>query len=294
MNTWSTVYDTNTVFSLQAVGNLLFEESAVYDISNGTPVPITTLPVPLERGWGAEGNDALITFGWPANGPPGYSVVDISSPSNPVVRASLTDLQSWDIYDPGTATWAGSGIFYAADGTGGFSVYDVSANGGPTSITNTGIFQYIYDQAIDGQTLYAAAVYGSGAGGVGCFDISQSPPSLLGALTYPNDSSFAIQVSGSNVFLGMADSLKVVDVSNPQAPSEVTSIAIPVNALALSGNTLYAGTGDGRLIVFDVSTPSAPKQIASVTMAVPSTMRLSGTLLLVAAGQSGLVIFDVC
>lgn len=293
VNTWSTVYDTNTVFSLQAVGNLLFEESAVYDISNGTPVPITTLPVPLERGWGVEGNDALATFGWPANGPPGYAVVDISSPSNPAVRASVSDLQSWDIYDPGTATWAGGGTFYAADGTGGFSIYDVSASGGPTSMTNADIFAYIYDQTIEGKTLYAAAVYGSGAGGVGCFDASQSPPALLGTLTYANDSSFAIQVAGTNAFLGMADSLKVVDVSNPQSPSEVASVAIPVNALALSGNTLFAGTSDGRLVVFDVSTPSSPTQLASVMMAVPSNMRLSGNLLLVAAGQSGLLVFNV-
>jgi len=293
VNSGSTVFDPKTVFSLQAVGNLLFEESSVYDISNATPVPITTLPMPVERGWGVEGNDALVTLGWPATGGPGYAVVDISSPSNPVVRASVTDLQSWDIYDPGTATWAGKGIFYAADGTGGFSIYDMSANGGPTSMTTADIFQYIYDQAVEGQTLYAAVVYGSGAGGVGCFDISQSPPGFLGALTYPNDSSFAIQASGTNVFLGMADRLKVVDVSNPQSPSEIASVALPVNTLVLSSNTLFVGTGDGRLVVFDVSNPASPTQIGSVAMVAPSTMRLSGTLLLVAAGQSGLLVFDV-
>jgi hypothetical protein len=288
-----TAFEPGTVFDLRVAGNLLFEESNVYDISNITPVPITTLPVQLEEGWGKQANDVLATFGAPAQGPPGYAVVDVSSPSNPTVRATVTDLQSWDIYNPGTATWAGSGIFYAADGTGGFSVYDVSVNGGPASLSEAGIFQSIYDQAIEGQTLYAAAVYGSGAGGVGCFDISQSPPAFLGALTYPNDPSFAIQVSGSNVFVGLADGLKVVDVSNPQSPSEIASTKIPVNALVLSGNTLFAGTSDGRLVVFDVSVPSAPNQVASVAMAAPNTMRLSGTLLLVAAGNSGLLIFDV-
>ena len=84
-----------------------------------------------------------------------------------------------------------------------------------------------------------------------------------------------------------------MDASNPQSPVEIGSVAIPVNALVLSGNTLFAGTADGRLVVFDVSTPASPKQIASVTMPMPSTMRLSGTLLLVAAGQSGLLVFDV-
>lgn len=289
----STEFEPSTVFDLKVVGNLLFEESGVYDISNITPVPITTLPMPLQMVWGLSGNDVLATFGAPAQGAPGYAVVDTSLSSNPAIRASLMDLQSWDIFNPGSAAWAGNGIFYVADGSGGFSVYDVSVDGGPTSMSRAGIFQYIYDQAIEGQTLYAAAVYGSGAGGVGCFDISQSPPALLGALTYPNDSSFAVQVSGSHVFLGMVDSLRVVDVSNPQSPSQIARVAIPINALILAGNTLFAGTSDGRLIVFDVSNPSAPNQIGSIAMAAPNTMRLSGTLLLVAAGDAGLSIFDV-
>lgn len=91
----------------------------------------------------------------------------------------------------------------------------------------------------------------------------------------------------------MADSLKVMDASNPQAPSEVASVAIPVNALALSGNTLFAGTGDGRLVAFDISIPTSPKQIGSTTMPVPITIRLAGTLLLVAAEQSGFLVFNV-
>lgn len=69
-------------------------------------------------------------------------------------------------------------------------------------------------------------------------------------------------------------------------------MAIPVNALALSGNDLFVGTGDGRLVVFDVSTPASPQQIASLTMPSPNTVRLSGNLLLVAA-PSELLIFNV-
>jgi len=289
------VTNTTTEYHLQVVGNLLFADSQVYDISNVAPVPIKTLPLPLGSVWGAEGNNVLASGsglllpGDKAN----YMVVNISSPANPVVQANVPDLMNWNIFNPATATWANNGRFYAADGTGGFSVYNVSPSGGPATVTTELVFVYIYDQVIEQQTLYAAAVYGSGAGGLACFDLSGDAPNLLGTLFYPNDSSYALQVSGTTVFLGLADSLKVVDASNPQSPVEIGSVAIPVNALALSGNTLFAGTGDGRLVVFDVSTPASPKQIASVTMPAPSTMRLSGTLLLVAAGQSGLLAFDV-
>ncbi|MGO9445279.1 MAG: PQQ-binding-like beta-propeller repeat protein [Thiobacillaceae bacterium] len=283
-------------YHLSVVGSLLFADSKVYDISNVTPVLTATLPLPLGAVWGVAGNSVLVSGS--ALLVPGnkfnYAVVDISSPMSPTVQANVPDLSNANIFNPSTATWASNGVFYAADGTGGFSVYSVSPSGGPLSATTYDpVFVYIYDQVIQQQTLYAAAVYGSGAGGLGCFDLSGDTPNLLGTLFYPNDSSFALQVSGTTVFLGLADSLKVVDASNPQSPVEIGSVAIPVNSLALSGNTLFAGTGDGRLVVFDVSTPASPKQIASVTMSAPSTMQLSGTLLLVAAGQSGLLVFGV-
>jgi hypothetical protein len=289
----STVVSSSTIYHLSVVGSLLFADSQVYDISNITPVLIATLPIPIESVWGLQGNDVLVSVGSVQNGSPGFAVVDISSPANPVVRANVTDLLSWDIFSPGTATWAPNGRFYVADGTGGFGIYNATTSGGPATMTFASDFFYIYDQVIEQQTLYAAAVYGTGAGGVACYDLSSGTPNLLGTLMYSNDSSFAIQVSDTTVFLGLADSLKVVNVSNPQSPVEIGSVAIPVNALVLSGNTLFVGTGDGRLVVFDVSTPTSPTQIASVTMPLPSTMRLSGTLLLVAAAQSGLLVFDV-
>ena len=226
------------------------------------------------------------------NGPESYAVVDISSPSSPVVHVNVADLSSRDIFDPDTATWAPNNRFYVADGTGGFAIYDALQGGGPATMITNPAFSYVYDQVISQQVLYQAAILGE-EGGLACFDLSGGTPSLIGTLLYLNDTAFAVQVSGTNVFLGLADTLKVVDASNPASPVEISSVAIPVNALALSGSTLFVGTTDGRLVVFDVSTPASPQQIASVTMPAPSTMRLSGTLLLVAAGQSGMLVFDV-
>ena len=162
----STVVDTSsTEYQVHVVGNLLFADSQIYDISNVTPVLITSLPLPIEFVWGVEGNNVLVTGGTVLNGTPSFAVVDVSSPANPVVRANVSDLLSWEIFSPGTATWAGDGRFYVADGTGGFGIYNAQPRGGPATMTTAQFFVYIYDQVVVQQTLYAAAVYGSGKEG---------------------------------------------------------------------------------------------------------------------------------
>jgi len=133
----STVVVSNSPFetNLSVVGNLLFANSLVYDISNRTPVQVATIPLPIETVWGAEGNNVLTSRGsFPEVPEANYTVVNISSPSNPLVQENVTDITTWDIFNPSHATWAGNGRFYAADGTGGIAVYNASARGGPARL----------------------------------------------------------------------------------------------------------------------------------------------------------------
>jgi len=279
---------------LYVVGNQLFANSQLYDISNGAPVLVTTIPVTLGRIFGAEGDEVLaaggfLTYGGSSN----YVVINVSSASSPVVQANLVDLPSSDVFNPLDAAWVNKNTFYAADGTGGIAIYDVSASGGPANASVQGLFPYTYAQTLNQQTLYLASVYGSGAGVLACFDVGNGSPNLLGTLSYADDAAYAVQVSGTTVFLGLANYLKVIDASNPVAPVEIGSATIPVGALALRGNSLFVGTTDGRLVVFDVTTPASPNQLTSLSMPVASAMAVSGSLLLVAAGDSGLLVFDI-
>ncbi len=282
-----------TVDYLYVVGNLLFANSQAYDISNGTPVLVTTIPVTLDKVFGVEGNELLaaggfLTYGGSSN----YVVVNLSSPSAPVVQANVVDLPSSDIFNPIDATWVNNNTFYTADGTGGIAVYDVSAAGGPANASVQGLLSYTYAQALNQQTLYMAGVHGP-IGELVCLDVSNSTPNLLGTLDYANETPSAVQVSGTTVFLGLANYLKVIDASNPASPVEIGSVAVPVSALALLGNDLFVGTTDGRLVVFDVTTPTAPNQLTSISVPVASSMAFSGSLLLVAAGDSGLLVYDI-
>jgi hypothetical protein len=286
---------TSTENRLFVTGNTLVANSQVYDISNIIPVQVGSIPIPLTIAWAMQGNSLLVTGGesltW--GGASNYAALDLTTPANPVVTANVLDLMNWDIFNPFHATWAANGGFYTADGTGGIGVYNVTAAGGPAATMTQQFSQYTYDQVLQGQTLYQAAYGPPGGGELECIDVSSGTPTLVGKLFYANDSAFAVQVSGTTAFLGLADSLKVIDVSNPSAPAEIGSVTIPVNALAISGTTLFVGTGDGRLVVFDISTPPSPKQIGSVPMAISNTIHLSGSLLLAAAVQNGMLVFDV-
>ena len=290
----STISTTSTTeFHLQVVGNLLFADSVVYDISNVIPVQVATVPVPLGYVWGTEGNNILVggeplTYGASAN----YVVLNTSSPSAPVVQANVVDFPTADIFNPQSAAWANNTTFYTADGTGGIAVYDVSAAGGPAVASAQEILSYTYAQALNGQTLYCAAQY-AGAADLAVLDVSGGTPVLEGSLYYDNNSPSAVQASGTTVFFGLSNYLKVINASTPSAPVEIGSVTVPVSALALLGNDLFVSTTDGRLMVYDVTAPASPNQLASISMPVASTMSISGPLLLVAAGQGGLLVYNI-
>jgi hypothetical protein len=280
-------------YHLSVVGKLLFADSQVYDISNVIPVQVTTVPTPLGYVWGTEGSNVLatgggLTYGASAN----YVVLNTNSPSAPVVQANVVDLPTSDIFNPQSAAWANNSTFYTADGTGGIAVYDVSAAGGPAVASAQEIFSYTYAQALNGRTLYSASQYGNAAD-LAVLDVSGGTPVLEGSLYYDNNSPSAVQASGTTLFFGLSNYLKVINASTPSAPVEVGSVAVPVSTLALLGNDLFVSTTDGRLIVYDVTAPASPNQLASIPMPVASTMSISGPLLLVAAGQGGLLVYNI-
>jgi hypothetical protein len=64
--------------------------------------------------------------------------------------------------------------------------------------------------------------------------------------------------------------------------------------MALSGEALYVGTRDSRLVIVNTKNPSAPTTFGSIKLpGVAVKMRRSGNRLLVALGEGGLLLFDV-
>jgi hypothetical protein len=281
-------------FELRAVKQLVFADFDVFDFSSANPTIVGSFPIVYVH---AVQDNQVLAFGYHFD----YLVIDVSNPSAPVEREDVADIASEDPFFSPTATLGANSIF-AADGHGGLAILDISVPGGPVNepaypfyAADAAQFSQIYDQVLQPPTLFAAGLSVSGsAGGLVTFDASGSTPNPLGQLFYPNETGLAIQVSGTNAYLGLTDSLKVVDVSNTATPTEVASVSLPTNALALSGTTLFVGTSDKRLVVLDVSNPTTPNQIASISIpGPPVTMRVANGLLFVADGPQGLLIFNV-
>jgi len=281
-------------FELRAVNQLVFADFDIFDFSSANPAIVGSFPMVYVQA--VQGNQVL-ALGYHFD----YLVIDVSNPATPVETEDVADIASENPFFNPNATLGGNNIF-AADGQGGFSVLDISVPGGPVNEppyplyeADAAQFSQIYDQVLQTPNLYTVGVNPSGtSGGVVTFDASGSAPNPLGQLFYPNEAGLAIQVSGTNAYLGLTDRLKVVDVSNASSPIEVASVSLPTNALALSGTTLFVGTSDNRLVVIDVSNPATPNQIASTSIpGPPVTMRVASGLLFVADGPQGLLIFNV-
>ncbi len=262
-------------------GNLLFVEAEVFDISGGIPQHVSRIP--SQYVMAMEGNSAL-SIGYDFN----YQLIDFTDTAIPVVKSSVIGGQS-------NGQFAGN-QFFAPAALGGIVTYDLSVPGGPIESQYLAPFGAgaVVSQVMRNTTMFAVGADEFGTGGLDIIDLGSTTPSLLGYLWYPNTVGYAIALSGNNAFLGLTDSLKTVNITNLSSPTVTASLSLPVATLALSGNYLFAGTADKRLVSVNVTNPNSPTIAGTVSLPdVPNNMRIAGGLLLVADGPSGLLIYDV-
>lgn len=281
-----------TMGPLRLVGNLLFAtiddgiyypRTNVYDVSNSTPSLLTTLPTGQVRD--ASGTSVLAST--IAMGP---RVVDVSNPQVPALKTLLSDYSEM-IFD---MSLSGKYAFEVGYG-GGVSVWDVGEPGGllPKILTPDSLDAAVPTAIVSNATdMFVTSL--SVAGYLSRFDLKQSPPKRTSQVLQDNLIPLALALSGPTLYEGTQSSLQVFDVSGSGDPSSITSLDVPVSALAVSGSTLFAGTLDNRLIVFSISQPQSPTQIASVSLpGSPDQILVSGNLAFIADDLGGFLIYNV-
>lgn len=113
---------------------------------------------------------------------------------------------------------------------------------------------------------------------------------------WANGPSYAIAGAGNLVYAGDGAIVRVLDVSNPAAPTELGSVTVDgyVRGLALSGNLLCVASHYDGLRVIDVSNPASPVEVGSAPTADTAlSVAAVGNIAYVAVSSAGVAVFDL-
>jgi hypothetical protein len=263
------------------------DRTNVYDVTGAAPVLVGALPMGAFLDAGP--NRAVF-----ADGQVGLRVIEVSGSGSSIPFSNLFDAA---VYNLQTAAVSGN-LVLSAEGPGGIVIYDVSVHGGPAwqkFFDNSSGLEALAprDQLVTPANLYVAVGQQS-AGGLLIYNLQTKPASFTGSFSTGSSIAQGLAIYGNTLFLATVADTRILDVTNPASPAQIGAIGIGTTALAVSGNFLFAGTVDNRIVVFDISNIGLPVQKGSVSIPdLPIQIRISGTRMFVADGKAGLLIFDV-
>ncbi len=160
----------------------------------------------------------------------------------------------------------------------------------------------VVDVAVDSGTAYLAIA----DGGLAIIDLEPDAAAPK-AWLQTDGRSRAIAVSGRHAFLAdgsatlddgsqVPSALVVIDVSQPDAPEVVSSVALSGEArdVAVAGEHAYVAGDASGLLVLDVTDPAAPTEVAVLTVPGRAVgLTVQGQLAYVAAEDGGVRVVDI-
>ncbi len=214
----------------------------------------------------------------------GVYVLDISDPAHPQQIGYTSDIgECWGIEVAGD-------IVYVADANA-LKVFDFS---NPPYLNLLGS----YSLTPRGLTVRDGLAYVSQEfEGVKIYDISNPKAiSLVGSFSSPTSFTHGpVSLAGNYAYVSDLWGLRILDVTNPANPTEVsyTPTHDENNWLALNGSRVFIGEGSYGFSVYDVSDPAAPVLLSqtSILGAVQALTVNSGRLF-TASGEGGLQIYS--
>ncbi len=233
-------------YSGYAVVTSYLEGLKVYDISNPA--------VPVLHGEAAlNGSTYDVTvrdgYAYVADLSRGLVIVDLADPANPV------EIGHSDPYTGREVTLDGSYAYLAANNQG-IRIFDVSDPASPVEVGARSPIASVRSVDIQWPYLYAAARQG----GFRIFDVFDPANPVQASRTDLPAISFSVRVSGTLAYVGAADGLYILDVSDTSSPSVVGYFPTSdiVIRIFLSASQVFASTLGSGLLVIDVSIPASP------------------------------------
>lgn len=226
---------------------------------------------------------------------PGFCVVDVSDPTDPVVLGTCgagSNPYFWDLalVDPDTV--------YVADLHVGVRVIDVADPTAPQIVGTFGTGGYVW--SIDAADGYAYV--GDDISGVHVYDASVAiDPQWRATVSMPGP-SYDLDVADDFAYVACGDAgLQIIDISDPLDPSIVGSFEdiTGIEHVRADGDRAYlvrsGGSSDLKgLIVVDVTDRSAPALLGTLTIDAHEGLGVApaGDIAYVAADDYGLMIAD--
>jgi parallel beta-helix repeat protein len=214
----------------------------------------------------------------------GLYALDISDPTHPQMVGYYANIEEcWGIDVDGS-------MVYVAD-VSGLKIFDFS---NPPNLNLVGFHPYSGTGGISVRD--GLAYVSKGGAGVEIYNITDPATiSLVGSFTSPTSSALGpVSLDGNNAYVSEHWGLRILDISNPASPTEVSYTPTHEETywLAFNGSLVFVAEGSYGFSVYDVSNPAAP-QLINQTAVVGSVqaVALSAGRLFTASGEGGLQIF---
>jgi hypothetical protein len=187
---------------------------------------------------------------------------------NPVFCQSLIHVGSYDSLGYATAVISHGNYAYVGDNIFGLVIIDISNPAAPTAVGRYDTPLWIYDMDLRGDTVYMAAGNSEPySGALYIVDVTDKQnPYLLGSLSYSWEvvSIEVVPAPGPMyAFISTQGQLKIIDVSNPAAPLEISNLDLYAFDMFFHSPNLYVASGQDGLQVVDVSDGYTPQLIVN-------------------------------
>lgn len=105
----------------------------------------------------------------------------------------------------------------------------------------------------------------------------------------------SVVIRGENAFVGHGAFLRILDVSDPTTPTQVSEYPLSgvANDVVVQGNLAFVSAEDDGLVILDVADPAQPSRLGSFSSPAASECQVVGVLAYVADTEVGLRIVDV-
>ena len=133
--------------------------------------------------------------------------------------------------------------------------------------------------------------------GLVVFDSTPNNPTVIGQTAPLPDLITDLAIAGRYAYVADGDSgLRIVDITDPTAPNEVSAYDTPgfASGVAVAGRYAYIADGGSGLRIVDIVNPAAPHEVGAYdTPGYAASVMVAGRYAYVADGVSGLRVVDV-